>query len=287
MTRSKRKKPVAPVPRWIVWPGKLLNRLSEDWAAAYMRFFFKRPPRPRPKPEALHWRDKARQSDLYIPAIGKTIKVYEWPNEGPAVLVVHGWGGHGTSLWKLIEALAGDGYRVISFDAPAHGQSPTRSTLMKEFIEAILALDRRYGPFHAVIGHSMGGISALNATGSHGLNPRKLVLVSIPDSIEAIFYKFARALGLTPGVARKNIEYLEKVYGMDIHRIAGAYNAARTPVPTLVIHDRDDKEVPYTDAEAIAKELPRGEQLLTEGYGHRRIIRNPVIIGRILEFIRK
>ncbi|NPA42985.1 MAG: alpha/beta fold hydrolase [Chlorobi bacterium] len=276
-----------PVPRWIVWPGKVLDKISKPAAAAYMRFFFKRPPRPKLKPEHKEWRRKARREWVEVPAVGKRIRVYRW-GEGPSkVLVAHGWGGHGTSLWKLIRRLTEEGYQVVAFDAPAHGESPGRSTYMKEFIESILALDRKYGPFDAAIGHSMGGISALNAAGSHGFRPRRLVLVSVPDSIEAIFYKFADALGLSPEVARLNIQYLEDVYGMNIDEIAGSRNAARTRIPVLVIHDCDDKEVPCEDARRIAARLPQGELILTRGLGHRRIIRDPSTLDLIIRYLQK
>jgi len=274
------------VPRWIIRIGKLIEKFSVKGAAAWMRFFFKRPPKRKLKPEERSWRDKAETHALEVKSIGKKIKVYRWGNGGKKVLVIHGWGGHGTSLWKLIRRLVKEGYEVVSFDAPAHGQSPTRSTLMLEFIESIRAVDKAFGPFYAAVGHSMGGISALNAAGSHDFSPEKLVVVGIPDSIERIFYEFAAALGLSPEVAKINIDYLEDIYGMNIHKISGSHNAARLDIPVLIIHDKDDKEVPYTEAVNIAKHLKKGELVLTEGLGHRRIIRDPAILKKILDFLK-
>lgn len=44
-------------------------------------------------------------------------------NEGPAVLLVHGWQGRRSQLVKIAVDLAEKGYRVITFDGPAHGSS--------------------------------------------------------------------------------------------------------------------------------------------------------------------
>ena len=285
--KARKNNNIYPIPKPIVWTAKVLEKFSPSVAASFSRYFFKRPFSRKILPEEKIWREKASQNELYVNSINKKIVTYKWGGPGKKVLVVHGWTGHGTSLWKLIKKLLDEGYEVYSFDAPAHGQSPTSSTLMLEFIESILAMDKTYGPFEAVIGHSMGGISALNAAGSHGLRTKKLVTVGIPDSIKKIFYQFADAMGLSPVIAEKNIEYLGRVYGMDIDKISGSYNAAKTGIPVLVIHDKNDKEVPYTEAVSIAENLPNGKLMLTEGLGHRRIIRNPGILQAIIDFIKE
>ncbi len=283
----KKQNNIYPIPAPIVFTARILEKIAPSAAAAFSRFFFKRPLKHSLRPEEKIWRDKAQQNELFIDSINKKIITYKWGDAGPKVLVVHGWSGHGTSLWKLIEKLLDEGFEVYSFDAPAHGQSPTSSTLMLEFIESIKAMDKTFGPFEAVVGHSMGGISALNAVGSHGLKTKKLVTVGIPDSIKKIFYQFAEVMGLGPGIAEKNIEYLSKVYGMDIDKISGSYNARLTHIPVLVVHDKNDKEVPHTEALSIIEQLPHGKLLLTEGLGHRRIIRDPQILQHIVEFIKE
>ncbi len=282
---ERKRNTIYPIPKPIVFTARILERISPSTAASFSRFFFKRPFSRKIRPEEKAWRAKAKQADLHIESIGKTIKTYKWGDSPRRALVVHGWSGHGTSLWKLIQRLLEAGFEIYSFDAPAHGQSPTSSTLMLEFIESIKKMHEAYGPFEVIIGHSMGGISALNAAGSHGVVPKKLITIGIPDSIKRIFYQFAEAMGLSPKIAEKNIVYLNKVYGMDIDKISGSYNAKRIDIPVLVIHDKDDKEVPYTEALSIAKNLKHGQLLLTKGFGHRRIIRMPEILNTIIEFI--
>jgi alpha-beta hydrolase superfamily lysophospholipase len=49
------------------------------------------------------------------------------------ILLVHGWSGRGTQLFKIADELLKQGYSTISFDAPAHGKSPGK-TIMVDFI---------------------------------------------------------------------------------------------------------------------------------------------------------
>jgi len=55
----------------------------------------------------------------------------------------------------------------------------------------------------------------------------------------------------------------------------------------LVIHDTEDKEVPVECAYNIRKNLSFGEILITNGLGHTRILKDNIVIDRIIEFIQK
>ncbi len=55
--------------------------------------------------------------------------------------------------------------------------------------------------------------------------------------------------------------------------------------PTLVIHDRHDREVRWEDGAAIAGAWPQAQLLTTEGLGHRRILQDASVIARIAGFI--
>jgi pimeloyl-ACP methyl ester carboxylesterase len=55
-------------------------------------------------------------------------------------------------------------------------------------------------------------------------------------------------------------------------------------VPALIIHDRDDADVPLKDGQAIAQ-AANAELVITEGLGHRRILRDKDVIRRTIDFI--
>ena len=88
----------------------------------------------------------------------QNIATFIWGQpELPAILLVHGWSGRGTQLGAFVEPLLDAGYRVISFDAPAHGKSSGKQTNLYEIADVILALQEHYGKFDSVITHSFGG----------------------------------------------------------------------------------------------------------------------------------
>lgn len=97
---------------------------------------------------------------------------YEYGKSDRKVLLVHGWSGRGTQLFKIADELLDNGYSVVSFDAPAHGKSKGNTTIMSEFIASILEIEKQYGPFEFAIGHSLGGMSVLNAI-KDGLKVKK------------------------------------------------------------------------------------------------------------------
>ena len=58
-------------------------------------------------------------------------------------------------------------------------------------------------------------------------------------------------------------------------------------IPTLVIHDSDDDEVPVSCAHNIRQNLEQGEILITNGLGHRRILKDSHVLNRIIEFTKR
>ena len=93
---------------------------------------------------------------------GKLIQGLTW-GEGPVILLVHGWSGRGTQLWKFVNPLVQKGYKVVAFDAPAHGKSEGSETNILEWNELFQKIPGIFGEIEAVISHSFGGIATLFA----------------------------------------------------------------------------------------------------------------------------
>ncbi len=56
-------------------------------------------------------------------------------------------------------------------------------------------------------------------------------------------------------------------------------------VPALVLHDRDDIDVPMRYGKAIAEAWPGAEFVRTEGLGHHLIMRDPAVMDRVAGFV--
>jgi pimeloyl-ACP methyl ester carboxylesterase len=61
--------------------------------------------------------------------------------------------------------------------------------------------------------------------------------------------------------------------------------ARKMTAPLLVFHDRGDRDVAWTDGEAIAAAWPGAELVSTEGLGHRRIVHDPEVVSRTIAFL--
>ena len=155
---------------------------------------------------------------------------------------------------------------------------------MEEFIQSILFLEKQYGPFQYAIGHSLGGMSLLNAINS-GLTIKKLITIGSGDMVSDIVNDFVRALGLKPKIAIMLQEYYKDKIGKEMDSFSASLVAKNVNIPVLVVHDEDDKDVPIEAALHIQKNLEKGELYTTKGLGHKKILGNGMVIDKILQYI--
>ncbi len=230
--------------------------------------------------------ENSKQQFITIPEIGKKIKSYHYGSADRKILLVHGWSGRGTQLVKIADALLSEGFSTLSFDAPAHGKSPGKTTLMTEFIGTIHELDRQFGPFEAVIGHSLGGMALLNAAGI-GLNTKSIITIGSGDKINDILLDFVSKLKMKPALTTNLKRFFEEKYNIEMESFSGWIAAQKVHSPVLLIHDTDDDEVPAACSKNIFTYLSKGKLLLTSGLGHRKILGDPEVIANSIQFIKQ
>ena len=276
--------PSQKIPKIIIVIAQFLQAFSKKLATLYAAKLFTTPIRHKMPKRELAMDENSQQFSLFIPKINKEIVVYEYGASDKKVLLVHGWSGRGTQLVKIADELIKKGFMIISFDAPAHGKSKGSFTIMIEFIASILELEKKYGPFEYAIGHSLGGMSILNAL-KQNFNVKKAVTIGSGDVIQDIIDDFVKNLKLKPEYGLRLKDHFEtKFVGkMDDY---SAYKAAQMiQIPVLVIHDQNDEDVSVNSAYHIDKHLAHSQLLITEGLGHRKIVGDPAVIEAILKFI--
>ena len=175
---------------------------------------------------------------------------------------------------------------TYSFDAPAHGKSQGKETMMPDFMAVSKYLNDKYGPFEIAIGHSLGGMAVLNSI-KNGVKFNKAIIIGAGDIITDIIKVFINKLELNPKLVDKMQLYFFKKFGDDIDNYSASIAAQKVEVPTLVIHDSDDKEVPVNCAYNIRTKLKKGELHITNGLGHTRILKDATVVNRILDFIHR
>jgi len=214
----------------------------------------------------------------------KRITLYQLGHSTKSVLLVHGWSGRATQFYALAPGLEKAGYKVFSFTAPAHGSSDDEETHMLEFADCIKYLHEKYGPFDAMIGHSIGGMAILNAI-EQGVKTNKIVLLGVPGYIKDVVADFCHRLGLNKKVEQKLLSYLRTQYGDDIEAFSTTRLAEKMNIPGLIIHDVDDRDVDIEFARQNHKVWPKSKLVETNGLGHRLILSDANVIKKITEFI--
>jgi pimeloyl-ACP methyl ester carboxylesterase len=259
-----------------------MGRLAPEVAARWAETLFCRPPRHQPRPRDYAFLAKGRPYTLVKG--DHQIAAWEW-GAGPLVLLVHGWGSRAGRFSTLGPALVEAGFRVVAHDAPAHGISTGTESALPLFAEAVRMVGAYFGPAAAVIGHSLGGASAVLAL-RDGLTAERAVLISAPSNIEVFSQRFAGFFALPPqarSIMQRNLEQRFRMAWAEAH----TSTIARTlKHPALIVHDHDDSDVPEEDARAIATAWPGARLVITQGLGHRGVLRSSEVVHHVLEFLR-
>jgi len=281
---AQKQEKVLEVPRYIKNTSKVLQTLNKNMAAAFALKLFETPIKYKmPKREQKMY-EVSHKSKLTLPESGKEIVVYENKFGPKKVLLVHGWNGRGTQLVSIAKAFKELNYTIISFDAPGHGKSTKTAANMKHFIEAVFELDKKYNGFDVMIGHSLGGMSVINSLG-RGLQTDKAVIIGSGNTTKAITEDFLGTIGMKQKLTPILINLFERKYNDKMTNYDVADQALKVNVPVLIIHDKNDKDVPFTAAEAISKNLQKNELLITTGLGHRKILGDEKVIEKIVQFV--
>ncbi|HWS59991.1 MAG TPA: alpha/beta hydrolase [Flavobacterium sp.] len=274
------------IPRFILLFSKIIASISPKLSILFAAKLFTTPIKHKTPKRELEMDRKSIQKLIEIPSINKKVMVYEYGKSDKKIILSHGWSGRGTHLFKIAEGLLKAGYSTISFDAPAHGKSPGRTTIMSEFVETIMEIEKQFGPFEAAVGHSLGGMSLLNAT-KNGLAIHRLVIIGSGDIIQDILDNFISKLKLKSSISSQLRIHFEKKYGVEMDSYSAYKSAKEITIPVLVIHDKNDSEVPVEAGIHIHKHLKNGEIYLTEGLGHRKILGNSEVVEKLIAFLQK
>lgn len=220
---------------------------------------------------------------------GAELAGYEWHPvraelDLPPVLLQHGWESRASQLAPIVKALLAQGHRIIAFDAPAHGDSPGRYATVSTFSDMLLAIDRKFGPFHAVIGHSVGGAAVLSAH-TRGLRAKRIVTLAAPASLRRATTRFATMLGLNARAIASMHEAVAIANGRSLD--AMEFTALKPPadVPVLLLHDPRDWQVPASESAAIAGVWPNARLRHIAGVGHNGILAAESVQRMLVEFV--
>jgi pimeloyl-ACP methyl ester carboxylesterase len=234
----------------------------------------------------------AAATSFSIPFGSIDINAFRW-GIGPTVLLVHGWGGYGLQLNEFINPLLQAGYRVLAFDAPAHGSTTGERSNGFELAQAIETIVNYHNssdsefpqPIEGIIAHSLGATSTTLAL-SKGMKTRKVVYLGAICCLYNAVTLFAKRAKLSIEVSAAFRYLCEERFGRDVwQKLAVDRNAQNLKIPALLFHDRRDREVAFDESLTVSQAWANARLIETVGLGHRRILRDRSVVRQTIDFI--
>jgi predicted alpha/beta hydrolase family esterase len=245
------------------------------------------PPRPPLPPASRAFLITGERMELAVAE--RRVVAWSW-GEGPAVILMHGWGGYGAQLENFVAPLQRAGFRAVLFDAPGHGASGASRlgrgrTTFFDFSDGLRVLADRVGPVQGLVAHS-GGCTAAGWALRGGWTVPSAVFIA-PMASPLVYQRmFQDALGLTDNVLRRFAANVERLLGfqweeLEMTNVPGVV----TVPPVLVVHDREDRETSWKEGASIVETWPDAEMMTTSGLGHRRVLRDEAVVAAAIAFI--
>ncbi|WP_290698859.1 alpha/beta hydrolase [Lacinutrix sp.] len=211
------------------------------------------------------------------------IATYQWKGNDKTILLAHGWESN-THRWEvLINKLKALDFNIVALDAPAHGASSGKKFNAVLYSECIKVTAEHYKP-QIIIGHSVGGM----ATGFYqntyqNKDLEKLILLGAPSEFTGVFKRYVDMMGYNKHIENGLNSLVLKRFNKLPSHFSLATFVKMIDTKTLIIHDVEDKIIPYNDAEMIIKNHKNATFIPTKGYGHG--LRNDTVNKHIIDFI--
>ena len=218
---------------------------------------------------------------------GNIVRGYRWNHpSGKKALILHGFESSVTNFDQYIKPLIKKGYEVLIFDAPAHGRSTGKSITVITYKKLVRYIWDHFGPIHAFITHSFGGLTISLALEeiSHDAT-MKVVLIAPASETKTAIDNFFKLLRLDPAV---RVEFEQLITNMG-ERPSGWYSISRAAenikAQVLFLQDKDDHITPLSDVEPIMrKNYPNFHFVISEGLGHR-LYRDTKSFKTVMDFL--
>jgi hypothetical protein len=213
--------------------------------------------------------------------------VYRWGRGSETVLLVHGWRGRASQFAAIIEALESPERTIVAFDAPGNGDSPGTKTDLRDYIAAIRYIAGEVGGLDLLVGHSFGVLGVFVAV-REGVRASRIVSIAGMSTIDYTFETFARALELPRRLESQLRHRIERRVFDGDSGMWRRFVSELDPTdqrPLLLVHDRGDRVIEFSEAAKIAgAHLGPTTELFTSGLGHTRVLRDPTVIRAITDF---
>lgn len=233
--------------------------------------------------------NQAKQIEIVLPS-NITIKGFEWnaakPN-GKTILICHGYASYFYKFEQYIQPLLKEGFRILGFDAPAHGRSEGKYINIVVYKDAIEQIIKVYGPIDYFMGHSLAGITlALIAETIAQPEKHKFVLIAPATKTTTTFDNYFNMMQIPVAVKDAFLAEMGKQTQLPISYFEADRAIEHYKGPLLWVHDEGDRVCPYQDLVNFKNNAPENIKfLITKGLGHNKVYKTPEIIDQIVAFL--
>jgi pimeloyl-ACP methyl ester carboxylesterase len=189
----------------------------------------------------------------------------------------------------FVDPLLSAGFRVVSYDQPAHGESDGKMTNMLEIAPTMDIIVSREGNFDAAIAHSFGTIITSYSLVRRGFPPpSRLVYFGSFNRLLDSIPRFQAMTGLPDEVILGFRGMLNENFGEGVlEAIVHANLVPEIDIPALMFHDVGDNVTPVEDSHAIARAWKSARYIETKGLGHRGALQSGEIHAQVVRFLRE
>lgn len=178
---------------------------------------------------------------------------------------------------------------AVRWDLPGHGDR-ARATNLPEMAASLAAVADAVTATHGSIGgvaaHSFGAATTLAARTRHGLDVPRLAVFAQSALLGRMLCDFADMTGLDQSVVERMGDRLTALLGFRWADLEADTIAPGLTCLALVVHDRDDRRVPYADGVEFARLLPDSRLVTTKGLGHSGpLLRDEDVLDEIGRFM--
>ncbi len=222
---------------------------------------------------------------FHIHVRGKNIRCWKW-GSGPGILFVHGWNGRGVNFAYFFKPVIDAGYSVITYDAPAHGESEGQVTNYFELSDTVrFFLDPCHGfKIKGIIAYSIGASATINCL-SKDKPDVDVVLFAPALKLKEILFNTFHYHGVPEFVYQNLVAEMERSYGYNVHKDNPGVLAKTISTKMLIVHDKDDRTISYTDSKILSEESDTVHLRTTEGLGHKCILRDGDVVKAVTAYM--
>lgn len=211
------------------------------------------------------------------------IMTYRWLGKKDTILLAHGWESNSFRWKDLIVKLTALDYNVIALDAPAHGRSSGKVFNAVIYSECINLVAKKFNA-NIIIGHSVGGMATTFFQYKYQLpTVDKLILLGAPSNYVGVYSRYVKMMGYNTCI-KKTIDDIifERFQNRPEHFNAAKFSQG-IEAKGLLIHDKFDAVIPYSDAEDFKNFYKNSKLITTEGFGHG--LKSETVDEHIMAFI--